>query len=208
MIGLLNRTRLVVAGLAIVALVLGTLIYRDMFVPSKNTASSLNLYTVARRTVTASITGSGNLVPATQANVNFKVAGALTEIDVRVGDHVSAGQKLAAIDSSAQQAALAQAQANVATAQANLQSVETPLTANQVQQLRDNVATALQTYNDMVAQVNRSSQPTRPRSPRASPTSRTRPSSPQTSHRSRPTRRSSRPTAACSRTLRSRPTPA
>jgi len=153
-IGLLNRTRLVVAGLAIVALVLGTLIYRDMFVPSKNTASSLNLYTVARRTVTASITGSGNLVPATQANVNFKVAGALTEIDVRVGDHVSAGQKLAAIDSSAQQAALAQAQANVATAQANVQSVEKPLTANQVQQLRDNVATALQTYNDMVAQVN------------------------------------------------------
>jgi HlyD family secretion protein len=153
-IGLLNRTRLVVAGLAIVALVLGTLIYRDMFVPSKNAASSLNLYTVTRRTVTASITGSGNLVPATQANVSFKVAGVLTEIDVRVGDHVSAGQKLAAIDSSAQQAALAQAQANVATAQANLQSVETPLTADQVQQLRDNVATALQTYNDTVAQTN------------------------------------------------------
>ena len=152
--GLLNRTRLVVAALAIVALVLGTLIYRDMFVPSKNTASSLNIYTVARRTVTASITGSGNLVPATQANVNFKVAGVLTVIDVRVGDHVSAGQKLAAVDSSAQQAALAQAQANVATAQANLQSVETPLTANQVQQLRDNVATALQTYNDAVAQAN------------------------------------------------------
>jgi len=153
-IGLLNRTRLVVAGLAIVALVLGTLVYRDMFVPSKNTASSLNLYTVTRRTVTASVTGSGNLVPATQANVNFKVAGVLTEIDVRVGDHVSAGQKLAVVDSSAQQAALALAQANVATAQANLQSVETPLTANQVQQLRDNVATALQTYNDTVAQAN------------------------------------------------------
>lgn len=143
-----------VAGLAIVALVLGTLIYRDMFVPSKNAASSLNIYTVTRRTVTASITGSGNLVPATQANVNFKVAGVLTEVDVRVGDHVSAGQKLAAVDSSAQQAALAQAQANVATAQANLQSVETPLTASQVQQLRDNVATALQSYNDAVAQAN------------------------------------------------------
>ena len=154
MIALLNRTRVIVAGLAIVALVLGALIYRDMFVPSKNTASSLNLYTVTRRTVTASITGSGNLVPATQANVNFKVAGVLTEIDVRVGDHVSAGQKLGVVDSSAQQAALAQAQANVAAAQANLQSVETPLTANQVQQLRDNVATSLQTYNDMVAQAN------------------------------------------------------
>ncbi len=154
MIGLLNRTRLIVAGLAIIALVLGTLIYRDVFVPAKNTGSSLNLYTVTRRTVTASITGSGNLVPATQANLNFKVAGVLTEVDVKVGDPVSAGQKLAAIDNSSQQAALAQAQANLETAQANLQSVETPLTPSQVQQLQDNVATSQQAYDDTVAQVN------------------------------------------------------
>ena len=154
MIALLSRTRLVVAGLAIIALVLGTLIYRDMFVPSKSAASALSLYTVTRRTVTASITGSGNLVPGSQANVNFKVPGVLTEIDVTVGQHVAAGQKLAVIDSSSQQAALAQAQANVQTAEANLQSVQTPLTPSQVQQLQDNVATALQTYNDTVAQVN------------------------------------------------------
>lgn len=154
MIGLLNRTRLVVAGLAIIALVLGTLIYRDMFVPSKSAASALSLYTVARRTVTASITGSGNLVPAAQANVNFKVSGVLTEIDVTVGGHVTAGQKLASIDSSSEEAALAQAQANVSTAQANLQSVETPLTPGQIQQLQDNVTTAQQTYNDAITQVN------------------------------------------------------
>ena len=154
LIGFLNRTRLVVAGLAIVALVLGTLIYRDMFVPSKNTGSSLNVYTVARRTVTAIISGSGNVEPQLQSNVNFKVAGTLTEIDVHVGDHVSAGQKLAAIDSSAQQSAVDQAAANLATAQANLQAVLTPLTQNQITQLQNNVAGAQQTYNDTVAQVN------------------------------------------------------
>jgi HlyD family secretion protein len=154
LIGLLSRTRIVVAALAIVALVLGTLIYRDMFVSTKNAGSSLNLYTVGRRTVTASISGTGNLVPAAQANLNFKTTGTLTDIDVTVGDHVTAGQKLAAIDSSAQQAALAQAQANLSTAQANLQSVETPLTANQVAQLQDSVTSAQQSYNDTVAQVN------------------------------------------------------
>jgi len=154
LIGFLNRTRLVVAALAIVALVLGTLIYRDMFVPSKNTGSSLNVYTVARRTVTAIISGSGNVEPQLQSNVNFKVAGTLTEIDVHVGDHVSAGQQLAAIDSSAQQSAVDQAAANLATAQANLQSVLTPLTQNQITQLQNNVAGAQQTYNDTVAQVN------------------------------------------------------
>src|SRR5213080_3384558 len=103
-----------------------------MFVPSKNAASALNLYSVVRRTVTASISGSGNVEPQLQSNVNFKVAGTLTEIDVHVGDHVSSGQKLAAIDPSAQQAAVDQASANLATAQANLQAVLTPLTQNQI----------------------------------------------------------------------------
>ncbi len=158
MIGLLNRTRLVVAGLAIVALVLGTLIYRDMFVPAKNAASALNLYTVARRTVTASVTGSGNVEPQQQANVNFKVSGTLTSIDVTVGEHVAAGQTLATIDSSAEQTALDQANANLATAQATLQSVQTPLTQNQITQLQNNVNTAQQTYNDTDAQVNLTNQ--------------------------------------------------
>jgi HlyD family secretion protein len=152
--GLLSKTRLVVAGLAIVALVLGTLIYRDMFVSTKNAANALNLYTVSRRTVTASITGSGNVEPQAQSNVNFKVAGTLTEIDVHVGDHVSAGQTLARIDSTAEQNALDQANANLYTAQANLQSAQTPLTQNQITQLQNNVVTAQQSYNDTVAQVN------------------------------------------------------
>ena len=151
---MLKNTRLVVAGLAAIALVLGGLIYRDVFVGTKNTASALNLYTVAKRTVTASVTGTGNLVPAEQANVSFKVSGTLTEIDVRVGDHVRAGQVLARIDPTPQQNALASGQANLAIAQANLQSAQTPLTSTQIAQLRDNVATAQQQYNDTVAQVN------------------------------------------------------
>src|SRR5437870_11922918 len=125
-----------------------------MFVSGKNTASSLNIYTVARRTVTSTISGSGNVEHQVPSNVNFKVAGTLTEIDVHVGDHVSAGQKLAAIDSSVQQAAVDQASANLATAQANLQAVLTPLTQNQITQLQNNVTSAQQTYNDTVAQVN------------------------------------------------------
>ena len=151
---MLKRSRLIVAALAAVALVLGGLIYRDVFVGTKNAASSLNLYTVARRTVTSSVTGTGNLVPMQQANVSFKVSGILTEIDLRVGDRVHAGQVLARVDPTQEQNALASAQANLAMAQANLQSAETPLTQNQIAQLRDNVTTAQQQYNDAVAQVN------------------------------------------------------
>src|SRR2546426_8227337 len=151
---LLKKTRLVVAALAAIALVLGGLIYRDVFVGTKNTSSSVNLYTVARRTVTASVTGTGNLVPMQQANVSFKVSGTLTEIDVRVGDHVTAGQVLARIDPTQEQNALASAQANLALAQANLQSAQTPLTQAQINQLHNNLANAQQNYNDTVAQVN------------------------------------------------------
>lgn len=151
---MLKNTRLVVAALAAVALVLGGLIYRDVFVGTKNSASTLNLYTVARRTVTSSVTGTGNLVPMQQANVSFKVTGTLTEIDVRVGDHVTAGQLLARVDPTQQQNTLASAQANLAIAQANLQSAETPLTQAQITQLHDNLATAQQQYNDTVAQTN------------------------------------------------------
>ncbi len=151
---MLKNTRLVVAALAAIALVLGGLIYRDVFVGTKSAGNAVNLYTVARRTVTASVTGTGNLVPMQQANVSFKVSGSLTEIDVRVGDHVAAGQVLARIDPTPEQNALASAQANLAISQANLQSAETPLTASQITQLRDNVANAQQQYNDTVAQVN------------------------------------------------------
>src|SRR5258708_31963450 len=82
-----------------------------------------------------------------QANVSFKVSGSLTEIDVRVGDHVAAGQVLARIDPTPEQNALASAQANLAIAEANLQSAETPLTSSQITQLRHNIAHAQQSYN-------------------------------------------------------------
>jgi hypothetical protein len=51
---LLKNTRIVVSVMAIFALVLGRLIHRGFFVPAKNTSNALNLYPVARRTVTGS----------------------------------------------------------------------------------------------------------------------------------------------------------
>jgi HlyD family secretion protein len=89
----------------------------------------------------------------TQSNVSFRVSGILTEVDARVGDHVTTGQVLAKIDPTAQQQALAAAQANLQVAQANLQSAQTPLTSAQVNQLQNSVSMAQQTYNDTVAQV-------------------------------------------------------
>src|SRR5258706_8626696 len=132
---LMTRGRLAVAGLAVVALVLSALISRDIFVPAKNTGSTLKLYSVARRTVTASVTGTGSLVPMAQANVNFKVSGVLTEIDATVGGHVTAGQILTRVDATNQNQALAAAQANPLVAQANLHAAVTRLPTSTISQL-------------------------------------------------------------------------
>jgi multidrug efflux pump subunit AcrA (membrane-fusion protein) len=117
----LSDTRLWLGGLAALSLLIAALIVKDMVFPSRATAAGLRFATVARGTVASTVTGTGTLTPNMQVNVGFKTAGQLTEVDVKVGDHVKTGQLLAKIDASTQQAALAQANAQLAAASANLQ---------------------------------------------------------------------------------------
>ena len=151
--GWLTGTSAWLIGLGLVAVLLAGMIARDTIL-AKPAAATLRTATADRGTVTSVVSGTGSLVPAGRMNVNFKLAGTLTEIDVRVGDKVSTGAVLARIDSTSQQAALAQAQASLASAQANLQATQSPLTAAQVAQLQHQLSAAQQNYNDTVASVN------------------------------------------------------
>jgi HlyD family secretion protein len=153
----LSGTRAWLVGLGLVAVLLVGLIARDT-VFAQPPAATIRTATADRGTVTSVVSGTGSLLPAGRINVNFKQAGTLTEVDVKVGDKVTTGQLLARIDSSAQQAALAQAQASLASAQANLQATQSPLTGAQVAQLQHQVAAAQQNYNDTVASVNATNQ--------------------------------------------------
>src|SRR5256712_4103148 len=145
------------AGLGLVAVVLVGLIARDTVLATP-AAATIRTASADRGTVTSVVSGTGSLVPAGRMNVNFKVAGTLSEVDVRVGDSVKPGQVLAGLDSTPQQAALSQAQASLASAQANLTATQTPLTAAQVTQLQHQLAAAQQNYNDTVASVNATNQ--------------------------------------------------
>jgi multidrug efflux pump subunit AcrA (membrane-fusion protein) len=153
----LTGTRAWVIGLGLVGVLLVGLIARDTVFASP-AAVPIRTTTADRGTVTSVVSGTGSLLPAGRMTVNFKAAGTLTEVDVRVGDKVTTGQVLARIDSSTQQAALAQAQASLAAAQANVQSTQSPLTAAQVAQLQHQVTAAQQNYNDTVASVNATNQ--------------------------------------------------
>jgi HlyD family secretion protein len=121
-------------------------------------AVAIRTSTADRGTVSSVVSGTGSLLPAGRMNVSFKQSGVLTEVDVKVGDKVTTGQQLARIDSTTQQAALAQAQASLASAQANLQTTQSPLTSAQVAQLQHQVSNAQQSYNDTVASVNATNQ--------------------------------------------------
>lgn len=151
--GWLTGTRAWLTGLGLVALLLVYLIARDTIL-AKPVAATLTTVTADRGTVTSVVSGTGSLVPAGRMNVNFKVAGTLTEVDVKVGDHVTTGQVLARLDAGTEQASLAQAQASLASAQANLQSIQSPLTSAQLAQLQHQLSAAQQSYNYTVATVN------------------------------------------------------
>jgi len=153
----LSGTRAWLIGLGLVAVLLVGLIARDT-VFAQPAAVAIRTATADRGTVTSVVSGTGSLLPAGRMNVSFKQSGVLTEVDVKVGDKVTTGQVLARIDSSAQQAALAQAQASLASAQANLQTTQSPLTSAQVAQLQHQVSNAQQSYNDTVASVNATNQ--------------------------------------------------
>jgi macrolide-specific efflux system membrane fusion protein len=96
------------------------------FSPEPNTAQAQTRSTPVRRaTVTETVSAAGTLASSYTGVANFATAGKVTSIDVKVGDVVSAGQKLATIDSTQAAKQLQVAKANLAVAQDALDAAET-----------------------------------------------------------------------------------
>jgi len=71
---------------------------------------------VTQGTVSATVSASGTVQSATTASASFVTSGTVTEIAVKVGDSVAAGQVLAKVDRSAVQDTLDTAEANLTAA--------------------------------------------------------------------------------------------
>jgi membrane fusion protein, macrolide-specific efflux system len=78
------------------------------------------LATVAVNSFPVTAKASGTLFPQQLTYVNFATSGVLAELDIKVGDAVTPGQKLAQLDQSAQLAALRAAQASLSSGEAAL----------------------------------------------------------------------------------------
>ncbi len=85
-------------------------------------AATTQLETVSLGTITQTVSATGTIAPANQANVSFAVSGRINAVDVTTGQQVAAGQTLATVDATSLWATYAQNQATLASDQAKLAS--------------------------------------------------------------------------------------
>jgi HlyD family secretion protein len=134
-----SASRALTAIVVVVALVIVGLVLRGFMTSAPIVPPTLRTAVVTRDTVRTVASETGTLVPVQQQNVNFRQAGQLTDVAVKVGDKVKAGQVLAKIDDRALQNALAQAQKRQQSDQSNLNAT---LTGNAVQTAQHQVDAA------------------------------------------------------------------
>jgi RND family efflux transporter MFP subunit len=81
-------------------------------------------YTTATRTLDRSVLVAGTVEPLRSIQLAARTDGVVAEVDVEAGDRVRAGQRLARIDVSEQQAELARAEASLREARSNLERLD------------------------------------------------------------------------------------
>jgi len=81
---------------------------------------------VTRGTVTVDASAAGTVNVVTTRGLSFSMTEQVTEVDVKVGDQVTAGQTLARIDATTAQQGVAAAQQQVTAAQDNLTKAQQP----------------------------------------------------------------------------------
>jgi multidrug efflux pump subunit AcrA (membrane-fusion protein) len=107
--------------MAIVAIAVSIITLGD---PADTPAASERTVTARQGVVQETVSGSGNLAPANEVDLDFGASGKVTKIYVKEGQHVSAGDLLARIDSRSAEVDVAQAKAELESAQATLDSAE------------------------------------------------------------------------------------
>jgi len=119
------RRRWLVGGVvvALLAALAGVLASSRSGAPSYRTAS------VERADVDATLDSLGTIQPINQASLSFPVAGSVGSVSASVGQQVTVGQTLAALDTTALDAQLASARSAVAAAQARLASDQSSQTS-------------------------------------------------------------------------------
>jgi HlyD family secretion protein len=134
-----KRTRWIIGSLLLIAIAGGFAYYKLVYLPSLTSSTpTMQTSMVRQGNLVISASGTGTLVSKDEVDLAFEATGKVTEVNVKVGDQVKAGDLLAkvdetdlrlqytqakrALDELTSASAIADAQAGVATAQADLGS--------------------------------------------------------------------------------------
>jgi len=100
----------------------GYLYYNNVYLQAQQPVEqeAIATYTVGRGDLVITASGSGTLIPATEIALGFRSGGVLSQVLVKVGDEVEAGQVLARLDDAAERDKVAQAEINLRQAELNL----------------------------------------------------------------------------------------
>jgi HlyD family secretion protein len=137
----MKRTTLyVILGVAIVAAVVGGLVWRSRLAaqPEGETRSAL----VERGTMLVAVSASGSVKPQTRVSLAFESPGRVTEVTVEVGDAVAAGDVLARLDDRQLALQVRQAQAALALAEAQLDQLQAGPQSEEVEMAEANLRAA------------------------------------------------------------------
>src|SRR5437762_2414597 len=116
-----KRTRIIAGAAAVV--VLGGIVAFSVTKEGRNRVA-VQTEKVARRDLVSTVSASGEVKPKKFVNVAADVSGRITDLYVREGDTVKAGQMLGRIDATRLQAGKEQSEAAVQAARADLARAE------------------------------------------------------------------------------------
>ena len=116
-------------GLVVVLVAVGVGAYLTFSGNGDGAQGQTATVSVTRGTVRATVSASGTVVSPRTLDANFSTGGTVTDVRVKVGDHVTKGEVLARVDPSSAEADLQSAQASLTSAYAGLVSAQASLTS-------------------------------------------------------------------------------
>jgi len=145
------RGRLITLGLlAGVAIVAGVVAYAVFFRDEAEETRATEDITVGRATINANLIVSGVAEAQLISDLSFQSAGRVDAVNVKVGDTVTPGQVLAALESDDLANGVASAETNLAKAQAHLDALLEGATAAELAAAEQSVASAESSFNNAI----------------------------------------------------------
>jgi multidrug efflux pump subunit AcrA (membrane-fusion protein) len=118
----LTRRRVIVTAVIVVVVAGGGVAAWAATRPANAATPTISFATVTPTTLRQTLSSSGTIEPAQQSDLNFAVSGQVTAVHVVQGQHVTAGQALATVNSASLAANVAEAQATLSSDQSRLSS--------------------------------------------------------------------------------------